>query len=99
MQDAIEMGHMIFVADGEVGVGAVREVRDAELLVNIQNAGDFVLPMSAVRHVHSGKVILDLDQLDADVLDALEHVHDAEHPAFAALDPEDGTPGGVAQDR
>lgn len=94
MREEIEAGLMIFVADGEVGVGAVREVRkgESELVINIENAGDFVVPMSAVRDVHSGKVILDVAQLDAPIREALKHVHESEDPTFAALDPEDGVP-------
>lgn len=58
----IEIGQMVFLRDGEVGVGAVREVRKdgAELVINIENGGDFVLPASVVRDVHSGKVMLDV---------------------------------------
>ena len=92
MQERIEVGPMVFVADGSVGVGAVRETRRDEVVVNIQNAGDFVLPMSAVRDVHSGKVVLALDRLAPDVLEALRHVHDAELPEFTVADPQDGTP-------
>ena len=92
MQERIEVGQMVFVADGGVGIGAVRETRRDEVVVNIQNAGDFVLPLSAVRDVHSGKVLLDLDRLDANVVEALRHVHDAESPEFAVIDPLDGTP-------
>ena len=35
----IEIGQMVFLRDGEVGVGAVREVRKdgAELVINIEN--------------------------------------------------------------
>jgi len=99
MREELEVGQMVFVADGEVGVGAVREVRESALVVNIQNAGDVVLPLSAIRDVHSGKVVLDLDQLDAPVIEALNHVHDAEYREFAALDPTDGTPDGVEQDQ
>lgn len=97
MRQQVEVGHMIFVADGEMGVGGVREVREGELVVNIQNAGDFTLPMTAVRDVHDGKVVLDLQRLDAPVLEALRHVHDAELPEFAVLDPKDGTPDGAAR--
>lgn len=88
---------MVFVADGAMGVGGVREVREGEMVVNIQNAGDFVLPLSAVRDVHDGKVVLNLDVLDARVLEALRHVHDAELPEFAVLDPKDGTPDAAAR--
>ena len=97
MQERIEVGQMVFVADGGVGVGAVRETRRDEVVVNIQNAGDFVLPLAAVRDVHSGKVLLDVDRLAPDVLDALRHVHDAESPEFAVVDPKDGTPDGAAR--
>ncbi|HEY4581371.1 MAG TPA: hypothetical protein VIG88_00660 [Lysobacter sp.] len=92
MQERIEVGQMVFVTDGAMGVGAVRETRGEEIVVNIQNAGDFVLPVSAVRDVHSGKVLLDLERLGPEVVEALRHVHDAEAPAYAALDPRDGTP-------
>ncbi|GAB6197170.1 hypothetical protein [Lysobacter xanthus] len=92
MQERIEVGQMVFVADGGLGVGAVRETRESEFVVNIQNAGDFVLPNSAVRDVHSGKVVLDLERLEPGVVEALRHVHDAESPEFAVSDPKDGTP-------
>jgi len=99
MSDELEVGQMVFVADGEVGVGAVREVRASELVINIQNAGDFVLPTTAIRDVHSGKVVLDLERLEAPVLEALKHVHESEYREFAALDPTDGTPDGVSESR
>lgn len=91
MQERIEVGQMVFVTDGSVGVGAVRETRQDGLVINIQNAGDFELPLEAVRDVHSGKVVLDLDRLAPDVLEALRHVHDAEFPEFAVADPRAGT--------
>lgn len=94
MNERIEAGFMVFVADGEMGVAAVREVRrqSSELLINIQNAGDFVVPLDAVEDVHSGKVVLDVDRLPATVRRALEHAHDAEDPRYAAADPGAGTP-------
>ncbi|NUR22548.1 MAG: hypothetical protein HOQ08_06570, partial [Frateuria sp.] len=54
MQDTIEPGYMLFVADGELGVGAVREVHadSRELVVNIENGGDFTLPATSVLDVH-----------------------------------------------
>jgi hypothetical protein len=97
MQERIEVGQMVFVADGSVGVGAVRETRDGEVVVNIENAGDFVLPLDAVRDVHSGKVVLDIDRLAPEVVEALRHVHDAESPEYAVVDPRDGTPDDAAR--
>lgn len=92
----VEEGFMVFVADGESGIGAVREVLGDgdELLINIQNGGDFTIPRSAIRDVHSGKVILDVARLDGPLRAALDHPHDAEYPRYAALDPKAGTPKG-----
>ena len=61
MTQKVEEGFMVFVADGELGIGAVREVIDGgdQLVINIQNGGDFTIPRSAVRDVHSA-VILDV---------------------------------------
>ena len=94
MREQIEPGLMVFTADGEVGVGAVREVfRDtAEVLINIENAGDFIVPQTAVRDVHSGKLILDLDAISDDLREALRHVHDAEDPDYEASSIEDVLP-------
>ncbi|MDH5823700.1 hypothetical protein QFW77_11950 [Luteimonas sp. RD2P54] len=85
MPERIEVGCMVFVADGELGVGAVREVRkgSAELLVNIENAGDFLISMEAVRDVHSGKVVLDVARLPGPVREALGHAHEAEDPDYS----------------
>ena len=94
MQQQVEEGFMVFVADGEVGVGAVRQVRrdGQQLIVNVENGGDFELPISAVRDVHSDKVILDVDRLPEPMREALRHPHDAEYPdpTYAATDPQEG---------
>lgn len=89
MREKIEAGFMVFVADGDVGIGAVRDVRDltSDIVVNIENAGDFVVPLDAVRDVHSGKVILAMDRLDAPVRDAIAHAREAEDPDYTAPEP------------
>lgn len=94
MNQEIEPGYMVFVADGEMGVAAVREVLDDGLLINVQNGGDFRIPRSAVRAVHEKKVVLDLGELPADVCEALNHAHDAEYRRYRT-DPDAGTPRAV----
>ncbi|WP_372359622.1 hypothetical protein [Xanthomonas axonopodis] len=90
----IEIGQMVFLRDGEVGVGAVRDIRNDgdKLVINIENGGDFVLPASVVRDVHSGKVMLDVDKLPDDVRNALRHPHDNElqTSTYAASNTQDG---------
>jgi hypothetical protein len=83
MDEAIQVGYQVFVADGDEEVGAVRAVSPngrAELVIYVENAGDFVVPLSAVAAVHSQKIILSCDQLERDLRQAIGHAHDAEEP-------------------
>ena len=51
MQEAIEIGYQTFVSDGDEEFGAVREVSPngrPELVIYVENAGEFVVPLSAV---------------------------------------------------
>jgi hypothetical protein len=84
--ERIEADFEVFVHDGEVAFGAVREVRPGgrpELAIYVENAGDFTVPLSAVRDVHDGKVILDCGKLDAKLREAIGHAHAAEDPFIA----------------
>lgn len=91
MLEQIREGSMVFVSDGEEGIGAVREIRQdsAELVIYIENGGDFVVPVSAVKAVHSDKVVLNLDRLDADLRDAITHARDSEDPYYLSPDSAD----------
>jgi hypothetical protein len=94
----IEPGFRVFLGEGMDGAGAVRSLgADGAVVVNIENAGDFTLPMSAVRDVHDDKVIIDFDALSVPMREALHHLHDAESPEYAAADPDEGTPRDGAQ--
>ena len=80
-QPQIKEGYATFLADGKVPFGAVRKIapdgRD-ELVIYVENAGEFTVPMTAVEVVHSEKVILNRDHLGAELRDAIGHAHDAE---------------------
>jgi hypothetical protein len=86
MREQINEGFMIFVSDGDEGVGSVRQLRHGlpELVVYIENAGDFVVPLSAVKSVHSDKVVLDFDRLDLRVRNAIRHARDSEDPNYSS---------------
>lgn len=88
MHKQISEGFMVFLSDGDEGIGSVREVRHGlpELLIYIENAGDFVVPVSAVSAVHSGKVILAWDRLDLRLRNAIAHARDSEDPDYVAPD-------------
>lgn len=79
MREKIEEGFEVFVADGDKAVGAVRQV-SPELVIYIENAGDFTVPPEAVKAVHDEKVVLERSKLDQQLRRAISHAHDAEDP-------------------
>ena len=68
----------VFVHDGDVQVGSVRQIAPHKLVVYVENAGDFDVPLTAVREVDSGKVVLDCGRLDMGLRRAIGHAHDRE---------------------
>jgi hypothetical protein len=75
----IEEGYEVFLSDHDKPFGAVRVV-SPELIVYVENAGEFTVPPEAVRAVHAQKVIVDRAKLDRKLLQAIAHAHDAEDP-------------------
>jgi hypothetical protein len=76
----------VFVHDGAVAVGAVRAVSPGgkpQIVVYVENAGDFYVPLSAIRDVHDGKVVLDCGKLERNLREAIGHAHVAEDPNVA----------------
>lgn len=85
MKENIEVGFQTFVSDGGEEFGAVRAIAQggrSELVIYVENAGDFEVPLDAVESVHSGKVILTCAKLDRRLREAIGHAHDAEKPGF-----------------
>jgi hypothetical protein len=79
----IAVGDQVFVAGDEEEFGAVREVRPAgrpEIVVYVENAGDFFVPIDAVESAHDEKVVLRRDRLEPSLKEAIAHAHDAEDP-------------------
>jgi len=78
MSEQIRADLPVFLHDGEVAIGAVRDVMADRIDIFIENAGDFSIPRSAVHEVHFNKVILDGRKLDKKVLAAAAGAHAAE---------------------
>ena len=76
----VEVGQMAFLNGSTDAAGAVHAVHDTHVVIYVENAGDFKIPLSAVNAVHDGKIILKTDGLDRKFLDAVKHVHDREDP-------------------
>ncbi|HEY8696128.1 MAG TPA: hypothetical protein VIM02_00800 [Rhizomicrobium sp.] len=79
-EERVREGFDVFVHDGEKAFGAVREVGRGELVVYVENAGDFRIPFSAITDVHAEKVILDCAKLEPKLKRAIGHAHEREDP-------------------
>ena len=82
MGEKIEIGYQAFVSDGGEEFGAVRDVAADGLVVYVENAGEFRVPLDAVKAVHAQKVILDCSKLDQRLRRAIGHAHDSEVPGL-----------------
>ncbi len=83
MQEKIKVGFQTFASDGGEEFGAVRQVAPdgrPEIVVYVENAGEFTVGIDAVEAVHSEKVILNCKKLDHRLRRAIGHAHDAEEP-------------------
>jgi hypothetical protein len=81
--EPIQEGFAVFISDEDKQFGAVRRLSPhgrPEFVVYVENAGDFTIPLSAVKAVHAQKVIVDCDKLDLRLRKAIGHAHDAEDP-------------------
>ncbi len=79
----VEIGDMVFIAEGQEGIGAVREIGGDHFVLFVENAGEFEISGAAIVRVHDGKVILSPAKLSRRVLDAVGHAHDREDPDLA----------------
>lgn len=80
MYEKIREGFDVFLTGGGKSFGAVRQVRKAELVVYIENAGDFEIPLSAVQDAEAEKVMLDYALLTPKLRDAIRRAHSGEDP-------------------
>lgn len=83
MKEVIQRDFMVFLAEGQEGIGAVHEVGADDLSIYVENFGEFLVPLSAVTSVHDQKVILDRGQVSEKLLRAVAHAHDSEDPRLA----------------
>ena len=78
--EKIREGFDVFTHDGDKAFGAVRRVHGGGLVIYIENAGDFDVPLAAVKDAHDEKVILDSARLDTRLKDAIRRAHRGEDP-------------------
>ncbi len=81
--ERIQEGFDVFIHDGDKAVGAVRQVSPdgkPEIVIYVENAGDFVVPISAVKDAYDEKDVLNREMLSLELRQALSHTHDVEDP-------------------
>ncbi len=79
--EPIDEGFQVFISDISKPFGAVRQVSPdgrSEIVVYVENAGDFTIPLDAVKTTHFQKVIVDFDKLENRLQRAIKRAHDAE---------------------
>lgn len=83
VRHAIRRDFMVFLAEGQEGVGAVHDIGSESFSVYVENFGEFIVPLAAVQSVHDQKVVLDRGRVSAKFLRAVAHAHDGEDPKVA----------------
>jgi len=71
----------VFASEGGEAFGAVRVVEPngrPELIVYVENAGEFAVSLESVSAVHDGKVVLKAASLPQALRDAIRHAHERE---------------------
>jgi hypothetical protein len=82
---AIELGSQVYLQEGGDPFGGIRDVRRSgrgEIVIYIENAGEFVVSADTIQSAHDGKVVLDSSKLDPSLQSAIAHAHDREEPGL-----------------
>lgn len=82
-KETIREGFEVFASETGKPFGAVRHVSlhgRPELVIYVENSGEYTIPLDAVAAVHPQKVVLNVRKLDKQLRTAIGHAHDAEDP-------------------
>lgn len=80
-QNVVEVGFQVFLTEGGETFGAVHAVHPDELVIYVENSGDFVVKSDSVARVHDGKVVLDGTRLEPKLWKAIARAHEREDEA------------------
>ncbi|MET0340820.1 MAG: hypothetical protein ABW252_07445 [Polyangiales bacterium] len=75
---SVGIGDQLFDREDGLAFGAVLAVHKHELLVTIEGFGQAMIPSTAVRAVHDGKIIIDVTDLPSDLQQTISRAHDRE---------------------
>ena len=74
----VSVGDQVFIHGNSEEVGAVRQVMPDQVVVYIENAGDFVVRGPHVKAAHDGKLVLDPQHAEPALLEAARYAHTRE---------------------
>ena len=77
----VEVGYQVFLTEGGETFGAVHAVHPDELVIYVENSGDFVVNRESIARVHDGKVLLDGTRLEPRLWMAIARAHEREEPS------------------
>ena len=76
--NVVKEGFDVFVHDGEDAIGAARKVQSHALVIYLENAGDFTVPLTAIQNADEDKVVLNCRKLEFRLKQAIGHAHQGE---------------------
>jgi hypothetical protein len=79
--NTVEVGYQVFLTEGGETFGAVHDVRTDELVIYVENSGDFIVKADSIARVHDGKVVLDGTRLEPRLWIAIARAHEREEPS------------------
>lgn len=71
----VSVGDQVFLDGNDEEIGAVRQVLPDQVVVYIENAGDFIVRGPHVKAAHDGKLVLDPKHTEPELLDAARNAH------------------------
>lgn len=71
----IEPGDEVFVDDGDDVVGHVRRANARDVIVFVEDEGDFVVPRDLIKGGGNGQIVLFCRKLPLKMRSAIRHLH------------------------
>lgn len=74
----VTVGDQVFIDGNSEEIGAVRQVLPDQVVVYVENAGDFIVRGPHVKAAHDGKLVLDSKHAEPALLEAARLAHTRE---------------------
>jgi len=75
---AVSVGDQVFLDGNPEEIGAVKQVMPDQVIVYVENSGDFIVRGPHVKSAHDHKIVLDPKHAEPALLAAAGHAHERE---------------------